>query len=66
MGRKCRTHREVIRISRSLVGKPERKKSLASIWRKWEDDIKVDLGETGSNGTTMRLCDTSLYALMGH
>jgi hypothetical protein len=34
MGETCRMHREII----CLIGKPEGKKSLASMWRKWEDD----------------------------
>ena len=30
---------------RILVGKPERKRSLERIWRRWEDNIKMDLQE---------------------
>jgi hypothetical protein len=39
---KRRTHRVMI----SLIGKPEGKKSLATMWHRWEDDIKVDHRET--------------------
>jgi hypothetical protein len=28
-----------------LVGKPERKRPLGSPWRRWEDNIKMDLQE---------------------
>jgi hypothetical protein len=33
-----------------LVGKPERKKPLERPGRRWVDNIKVDLGETGCGG----------------
>jgi hypothetical protein len=31
-----------------LIGKPEIKKALGTLIRKWEDDIKMDLRKTGS------------------
>jgi hypothetical protein len=30
-----------------LVGKPEGKKPLGRSWRRWEDNIKMDLQEVG-------------------
>jgi hypothetical protein len=30
-----------------LVGKPEGRKPLGRFRRRWEDNIKMDLGETG-------------------
>jgi hypothetical protein len=30
-----------------LVGKPEGKRALGRLRRRWEDNIKIDLGETG-------------------
>jgi hypothetical protein len=47
MGEKHRTHTEMI----SLIGKPEGKKLLASMWRKLEDDINLDHRETVTNVT---------------
>ena len=32
---------------RVLVGKPEGKRPLGRPWRRWEDNIKVDLREVG-------------------
>jgi hypothetical protein len=37
---------EMIRIYRSLAWKPKGKKAVASMWCKWEDDIKADRKET--------------------
>jgi hypothetical protein len=34
-----------------LVGRPEGKRSLGRPRRRWEDNIKVDLGEIGIDGT---------------
>jgi hypothetical protein len=35
---------------RILVGKPERKRTLGRVRRRWVDNIKIDLRETGWNG----------------
>jgi hypothetical protein len=35
---------------RVLVGRPEGKRPLGRPRRRWEDNIKMDLGETGING----------------
>jgi hypothetical protein len=35
------------RVYRVLVGKHRRKKTLRRLKRGWEDEIKMDLGETG-------------------
>jgi hypothetical protein len=32
---------------RLLVGKPEGKRPLGRLWRRWVDNIKMDLGEVG-------------------
>jgi hypothetical protein len=32
---------------RVLVGKPEGKRPLGRTWRKWKDNIKIDLQEVG-------------------
>jgi hypothetical protein len=37
-------------IYRVLVGRPERKRPLGRPRRRWEDNIKMDLRETGING----------------
>jgi hypothetical protein len=37
----------MINVSRVFVGKPERKILLARPSRRWEDNIKMDLGEIG-------------------
>jgi hypothetical protein len=34
-------------VDRVLVGKPEGKGPLERPWRRWEDGIKMDLGEIG-------------------
>ena len=34
-------------VYRVLVGKPERKRPLGRIKRRWEDNIKMDLQEVG-------------------
>jgi hypothetical protein len=34
-------------VYRVLVGKPEGKRPLGRPWRRWEDNIKVDLQEVG-------------------
>jgi hypothetical protein len=35
---------------RVLVGKPEGKRPLRKSWRRWEDNIKMDLQEVGCEG----------------
>jgi hypothetical protein len=37
-------------VYRVLVGKPEGKRPLRRPRRRWEDGIKMDLGETGWGG----------------
>jgi hypothetical protein len=37
-------------VYRVLVGRPEGKKSLESPRCRWEDNIKIDLRETGIEG----------------
>ena len=37
-------------IYRVIVGKPEGKKPLGRLRRKWEDNIKMDLQEVGCGG----------------
>jgi hypothetical protein len=37
-------------VYRVLVGKPEGKRPLGRPTRRWEDNIKLDLMETGING----------------
>jgi hypothetical protein len=49
VGRTCGTHggRGVYRV---LVGRPEGKRPLERPGRRWEDNIKLDLRETGIDG----------------
>jgi hypothetical protein len=42
--------REGIGVCRILVGRPEGKISLGRPWRRWEDNMKMDLRETGTDG----------------
>ena len=37
-------------VHRVLVGKPERKRPLGRLRRRWEDNIKMDLQEVGGGG----------------
>ena len=37
-------------VHRLLVGKPEGKRTLGKLRRKWEDNIKMDLQELGRGG----------------
>jgi hypothetical protein len=46
MGR-AGTHGRGKNVYRVLVGKPEGKRSLGRPRRRWEDGIKMDLGEIG-------------------
>jgi hypothetical protein len=41
---------EPMNAHRILVGKPEGKRSLGRRRRRWVDNIKMDLGETGWDG----------------
>jgi len=44
MGGSCSTY-EGRGTYRALVGKPERKRPLVRPWRRWDDNIKMDLQE---------------------
>ena len=37
-------------VYKVLVGKPEGKRPLGRPWRRWEDNINMDLQEVGSGG----------------
>jgi hypothetical protein len=37
-------------VQRVLVGKPERKRRLERLRRRWEDNIKIDIQEAGVGG----------------
>jgi hypothetical protein len=37
-------------VCRGLVGKPEGKRTLGIIRRRWEDNIRMDLQEVGCGG----------------
>jgi len=50
VGETCSTHREGRGIFRVLVGRPEGKSPLETPRRRWEDNIKMDLIETGIDG----------------
>jgi hypothetical protein len=45
LGGACSTHGENRNVYRTLVGKPEGKRSLGGPRRRWEDNIKIDLRE---------------------
>jgi hypothetical protein len=45
MGGACSTNGEKRNAYRILVGKPEGKRPLGRPRRRWEDNIKIDLGE---------------------
>jgi hypothetical protein len=47
MGWTCGTHGEGRGAYRVLVGRPEGKRPLGRPRRRWEDNIKTDLGEIG-------------------
>jgi hypothetical protein len=42
---------ETRNVYRILVGKPEGKRPLGKPRRRWVDNIKMDLGETGRDGS---------------
>jgi hypothetical protein len=50
MGRACSTNREKRNAYRALVGKPEGKRPLGTLRRRWVDNIKMDLTEIESGG----------------
>jgi hypothetical protein len=50
MGRACSTNWEKRNAYTILVGKLERKRPLGRPRRRWVDDIKIDLRETGRDG----------------
>jgi hypothetical protein len=50
VGWTCGTHGEGIAIYTVLVGRPEGKRPLGRPRRRWENNIKLDVGETGING----------------
>jgi hypothetical protein len=37
-------------VYRVLVGRPEGKRPMGRPWHRWEDNIKMDLREIGTNG----------------
>jgi hypothetical protein len=41
---------EEIKVYKILVGKPEGKRPLGRPRRRWEDGIRMDLGENGLGG----------------
>jgi hypothetical protein len=45
MGGACSTNGEIRNAYRILVGKPEGKRPLGRYRRRWEDNIRMDLGE---------------------
>jgi hypothetical protein len=47
MGGACRAYGERRGVYRVLVEKPEGKRPLGTLIRRWEDNIKVDLQEVG-------------------
>jgi hypothetical protein len=47
MGGPCSTKGEKRNAYRLLVGKPEGKRPLGRPRRRWEDNIRMDLGEVG-------------------
>jgi hypothetical protein len=51
VGWACGTHGEGRGAYRVLVGRPEGKRPLGRPRRRWEDNIKMDLGEIGIDGT---------------
>jgi len=50
MGGACSTYGGEERAYRILVGKPERKRPLGRLRRRWEDNIKMDILEVGGGG----------------
>jgi hypothetical protein len=50
VGVTCSTHGGGESVYRVSVGKPEGKRPLGRPRRRWEDNIKLDLRETGIDG----------------
>ena len=50
MGGTCSTYGGEYRRKQDLVGKPEGKRTLGRLSRRWEDNIKMDLKEVGCEG----------------
>jgi len=50
MGGACSMYGERRGIYRVLVGKPEGKRTLGRLRRRWEDNIKIDLKEVACGG----------------
>jgi hypothetical protein len=50
MGRACSTRGEKINAYGILVGTPKGKKPLGRLMLRWEDSIKIDIGEIGWRG----------------
>jgi hypothetical protein len=50
MGGACSSDGEGIDVYRVLVGNPEGKRPLGRHWRRWENNIKIDLQEVGCGG----------------
>jgi hypothetical protein len=55
MGRTCSTHRAEKNSYRVLVGKPGEKRQLRRSRRRWEDNIKMDLGRVTSQVVNYRI-----------
>jgi hypothetical protein len=50
VGRTCGTHGDRRGVYRVLIGRPEGKRTLGRPGHRWEDNIKMDLRETGIDG----------------
>jgi hypothetical protein len=46
----CSTHGETKSQSKTVVGKPEGKRSFGRHWYRWEDNIKTDFKEIACEG----------------
>ena len=55
MGGACGAYVEGRGMHRILVGKPEGKRPLGRLRRRWEDNIKMDFQEVGGAGDWMEL-----------
>jgi hypothetical protein len=55
----CSTQREVRNACDILVGKPEGKIQFGRRRSRWEDDIRMDLRETGLSGSIWLRIQTS-------
>jgi hypothetical protein len=47
MGGACSTYGKDKKCIQNLCRKPERKKPVGYSWRRWEDNIRMDLTEIG-------------------